>query len=162
MCGAFATTFMAGKTLTSLSAAAHDAPPTASARRNYSIIALCSGVVAAAIFYLPKVFLPLAAKEIARIEALDDPRPWHFFHRWRLLALGVLIPSAVAVEKLWADRYYVGCLVFGGNVVPVAIGLTAGATVLARALCGGDAAARFGRACGGGAAGGDALLAAAV
>lgn len=136
LCGCVATASMAVKTLTTKASAARHAPASATARAEYVGAAVGAGLVAAAGFYLPCSFLPLARKEAIRIAALGPrARPWHFFHPWKLLALCICIPSAVAVAQygLHADSTFVGCLVYGGNVVPVSLGLGGGAGVLAHA-----------------------------
>ena len=111
-------------------AAAKHAPTSDTTRAEYAGAAVRAGLVAAAGVYLPCSFLPLARKEAIRIDALGPrARPWHFFHPWKLLALCICIPSAVAVAQyvLHADSTIVGSLVYGGNVVPVSLGLGGGA-----------------------------------
>ena len=71
------------------------------------------------------MFVPLAYKETSRISNLEHPRPWHFFHRWRLLALVTCVPCAVVANKL-LQRYYVADVIFGMLVTPVSLGLWSG------------------------------------
>ena len=129
LCGSLVTGFMSVQSLLELAPKAVDKPARV---KMYSLLAFGLGACAS-LFYVPCIFLPLARAEVHRIRTLDNPRPWHFFHRWRLLALCILIP-AFSVISHKTSQYFVSCLVFGGTTIPVSAGLSSGALLLGREL----------------------------
>ena len=96
MCGACGTSAMVVQNLFVYPRSAVDAPAH-DPHKFWPLFSLFLGVLSFAMFYGPVVFVPLAFKEIERIRALERPAVWHFFHRYRLLALVTLIPVAVVV-----------------------------------------------------------------
>jgi len=129
LCGALSCGFMGAQSLMLLAPAASDKPGRADL---YAWLAFGLGACAT-LYYIPCVFLPLARAEVSRIKALIHPRPWHFFHPWRLLALCILIPTFSVIGHT-TSQYFVSCMVFGGTVVPVSVGLWCGVFVLSREL----------------------------
>ena len=126
LCGATSTSIMCIHNLFIYPSQADDAPgATKDPHHFWNWLALSCGVLSFVLFYGPIVFVPLAYKETSRISNLEHPRPWHFFHRWRLLALVTLVPCAVVSNKL-LQRHYVADLIFGMLVTPVSLGLWSG------------------------------------
>lgn len=97
----------------------------------WPVFALLLGCIAGALFYVPKVFVPLAHSEIARIQSLDEPRPHHFFHKGRLLCLVVCIPCLVFVSHS-TEEHLLSNLIFGGMVAPISLGLSCGSCIMLR------------------------------
>lgn len=131
LCGAIATSVMAVKNIAIYSFAASDAPSSHSRKILFACVSVGVGILSL-MFYLPFAFLPLARNEIQRIHDLKAPRPWHLFEKWRLLALCVFIPPLAVLNNLWADKYFIGALVFGAMVLPVSIGLASGVVLIGR------------------------------
>ena len=124
ICGATSTSVMIVHNLFIYPASAIDAP-TQNKHHFWNFIALSCGIVSFAFFYGPVVFIPLARKEILRIASLEHPRCWHFFHKYRLLALVTFVPCAIVVNK-FTKQYFVADMIFGALVTPVSLGLWSG------------------------------------
>ena len=122
LCGATSTSVMIVHNLFIYPLTAKDKPIS---HLYFSFVALCCGVMSFLIFYGPVVFIPLAHKETKRIQALQDPKPFHFFHKYRLLALMTFIPIAVVVNKK-TSQYFIADMLFGALVTPVSLGLWSG------------------------------------
>ena len=134
MCGACGTSAMVVQNLFVYPRSAVDAPAH-DPHKFWPLFSLFLGVLSFAMFYGPVVFVPLAFKEIERIRALERPAVWHFFHRYRLLALVPLIPVAVVVNHK-TKQWFLSNMIFGGMVVPVSMGLwVGGAGIMLRRFC---------------------------
>ena len=94
-------------------------------------IAFVSTLVYTFTFMLPRVFIPIAIKEVERINSLETPCWHHFYDKKQLIMLLLFIPALSLVTKHF-EYIYIVCLLNGAMVFPVSMGLSAGAVSMGK------------------------------
>eukprot|EP00040_Diaphanoeca_grandis_P012049 m.61477 g.61477 ORF g.61477 m.61477 type:complete len:198 (+) comp22989_c0_seq1:278-871(+) len=121
--GAVATGYKAFESL--VLRAPHTTDRPADVNFKWEFVAFASAVGFAFLIIIPCILLPLSRREAVRIKALEKPRWYHFFHKWRLLAFCIVMPCNVIIAEK-TEKHFIACLVIGGLCCAASLGIFLG------------------------------------